>query len=247
MAAHSIRVDPDKDRSQVRSSSNWRDSDRGLGMCREQRWYCRICGSSLLFFLLASTLLLSACGGGSGGAGDGGGVGGGGGGGEGGGGGGGGGSSTPTITLVTPSQLMAAAVPTNPTVYGSNFTTASVVEINGAKIQTTFQSSTELWGFPASGQLASPGVYSIAVSDPAGNSNAVSLTVYSPTQGPQPFLALPGYYTGPQQSPAAIAVRDLNGDGRVDVVLSAGMNTSNIAVLLAQPDGTLGADRKSVV
>jgi hypothetical protein len=138
--------------------------------------------------------------------------------------------------------MMTFAAPTTTVkVYGSNFTSASVVEVNGTAVGTSFQSSTELWGTPAPGELDTPGSYSITVSDPAGPSNAGLLTVYYPTQGPLPFLALPGYYTGPQQSPAAIAVADLNGDGRADVVLSAGMNTSNIAVLLGQPDGTLGA------
>jgi hypothetical protein len=126
-------------------------------------------------------------------------------------------------------------------VYGSNFTSASVVEVNGAAVTTSFQSSTELWGTPNPGQLDAPGNYSITVNNSTAQSNALPLTVYYPTQGPQPFLALPGYYTGPQQSPAAIAVADVNGDGRTDVVLTAGMNTSNIAVLLGQADGTLGA------
>jgi hypothetical protein len=140
--------------------------------------------------------------------------------------------------------MASVAASTNAIVYGSNFTQSSKVEINGTAVDTTYQSSTELWSFPTAGQLAAPGAYSINVSDGSQQSNTVSLTVYSPKQGPQPFLALPGYYTGPQQKPAPIAIGDVNGDGLADVVVgTADEGTTDIAVLLGQSDGSLSAPK----
>jgi len=192
----------------------------------------------LLAVVLLEVGLLSfaACGGGTGGDRNGGGEGGG------SGGGGGGGNSGPSISLVTPSQITTFTAPTTePIIYGSGFTSASKVEINGTAVDTSFQSSTELFSFPASDILVSPGVYLITVSDPSGNSNAVPLTVYAPKQGPNPFLALPGYYTGAQEIPTAIAIGDLNEDGRADIVTSSGPTGTAIALMLGQSDGTLSA------
>jgi hypothetical protein len=57
----------------------------------------------------------------------------------------GGGNNAPTITSVAPSQVM-TSVATSITlyVYGTNFSTNSVIDVNGAPINTSFQSSTEL-------------------------------------------------------------------------------------------------------
>lgn len=160
-----------------------------------------------------------------------------------GGGGGGGSNNAPTITLVTPSQAMTSvAASLNPAVYGTNFTPSSKIEINGAMVDTSYQSPNELWGFLSSGQLALPGVYSIDVKDPGGKSSAVSLTVYYPRQGPQSFTALPGYYTGPQFKPTPIAVADFNHDGLADIVTGiTDQGDTDIAVLFGQADGSLGA------
>lgn len=126
-------------------------------------------------------------------------------------------------------------------VYGSNFTSASVIDVNGAAIETSFQSPTKLIGTPSHSEFGMSGNYSITVSDPNGKSNSASITIYSPKLGPQPFIALPAFFTADQVLPLGLAVGDVNGDGRADVVLSAGPNQAGIAVLQGQPDGSLGA------
>jgi len=128
-------------------------------------------------------------------------------------------------------------------VYGANFSFNSVIEVNGTPLTTSYQSTTELWGFPSpnGNELGAPGVYSITVNDSASHSNAVTVTVYSPKQGPQPFVALPAYSTGPQEIPTPIAMADVNGDGLADLIIGTTGGTSNIAVLLGQSNGTLGA------
>ncbi len=88
-------------------------------------------------------------------------------------------------------------------------------------------------------------MYSIGVADGGLQSNTVSLTVYSPKQGPQPFVALPSYYAGPQQHPTPIAVGDVNRDGLADVVVGTAGGTSDIAVLLGQATGMLAAPQYS--
>jgi hypothetical protein len=85
-------------------------------------------------------------------------------GGSGGNGGGGGSSNNPTTSLVAPSQAMSTmAVSLNPTVFETNFTPSSKIEISGTTIDTSYQSPTEPWGFLSPGQLALPGVYSVTV------------------------------------------------------------------------------------
>jgi len=171
------------------------------------------------------------------------------GGGSGGSGGGGvGHGAAPTITSVTPAQVTTFAAPTTTIrVYGTDFTSGSVVQVNGAAITSSFQSSTELWGLPTQGQqIVNPGTYSITVNDSTGQSNALPFTVYYPRQGPMPFPALPGYYTGFEQRPFGVAVGDVNGDGRADLVVGVENDESigsNLAVLLGQADGTLGSPR----
>jgi hypothetical protein len=129
------------------------------------------------------------------------------------------------------------------TVYGSNFTTSSVVMLDGATVDTFFVSSSELSAIPMPSQVAVLGTYSVLVSDPTGQSNTFSLTVYSPSQGPQPFLALPGYRIGNQESPGIIAMADVNGDGLDDVITNGPVSpgSPSIAVLFGQRDGTLSA------
>lgn len=188
----------------------------------------RVCAAALL-------VLSVACGGGGGS------TSGSGGNGSGGGGGGGGKNLPPTLAVVTPSQVNTNAAPAiNPIVYGSGFTNLSEVEINGTGVTTLFQSSSELWTLTPFGTLATPGVYAITVNGPYGESNALPVTVYTPEQGPQPFIALPGYSPGVENPPSAIATADFNGDGRDDVVINAGTSGLGIAVMLGQANGELG-------
>jgi len=179
-------------------------------------------------------LLLVACGGGGSSGGSGG----------SGGNGGGGGSVGPAIQLIAPSEVMVFAAPSMTlTVFGSHFTNSSVVMLNGAAVDTFFVSSTELSAIPMPSQVAAVGTYTVLVNDPAGQSNTSSLTVYSPSQGLQPFLALPGYRIGNQEFPGVIAMADVNNDGLDDVITNGPVSSGSpsIAVLYGQRDGTLSA------
>lgn len=184
-------------------------------------------------------LLFGACGGG--GSSSGGGAGG-----SGGGGGGGGGQKGPQIRYVTPSMMTTIVTTggaTNPQVHGSGFTTSSVVTINGTPVNTTFQSSTLVSTSLSTGTITAAGVYSVAVIDPAGTSNAVPITVYVEQQGPNLFNALTGYYSGVLFRPTAIATGDFNGDGHADIVTTTtigGAVGNSVSVQFGQADGSLG-------
>lgn len=83
---------------------------------------------------------------------------------------GGGGSSAPTISGISPTT--AAAMPVDMTVNGSNFTAQSTVMFDGVSQATTFVDATKLT-CTISG-AASSGNFEVYVSDPAGDSNAVT-------------------------------------------------------------------------
>ena len=153
--------------------------------------------------------------------------------------GGGSGANVPAISMVSPANVMVGAGLAGFTVIGSNFTPTSQVIFNGAVADTFYQSSTKLTAQPAPNPFGNVGTYGVIVKDTAGKSNQVSLTVYAPTQGPEPFSALSGYPMGGSESP--IAVGDIDGDGLADVITigPAVLNSPTIAILRGQRDGTL--------
>ena len=89
--------------------------------------------------------------------------------------------------------------------------------------------------------MPSFGSYSVAVSDSGALSNSVSVVVYPPVEGIQPFQALSAYFVGAGHGPGAIAMADVDGDGLVDVILNgpSAPNQLDIAILKGQSDGSL--------
>ena len=86
----------------------------------------------------------------------------------------------PTITSITPNTAVVGSTPTV-TVTGTGFTVASVVNVDGAPIPSTFVSATQLTGAVPAGAPA--GVYSVTVFNPTpggGTSNAVTFTLTNP-------------------------------------------------------------------
>ncbi|GAB2717915.1 hypothetical protein GCM10011495_34080 [Hymenobacter frigidus] len=86
----------------------------------------------------------------------------------------------PTITSITPNTAVVGSSPTV-TLIGTGFTAASVVNVDGAPIPSTFVSATQLTGTVPAGAPA--GVYSVTVVNPTpggGTSNAVTFTLTNP-------------------------------------------------------------------
>jgi len=130
-------------------------------------------------------------------------------------------------------------------VYGTNLTADARVYFDGASVQSISNGSGILeaelpieMGFTA-------GVHQVSVHQSSGDSNTLTLTVYSPVQGPQPFNAIPGYFPG-FTGTGDLAMADLNGDGYADVIMvgpmvNIGSSSVNcLAIVFGRPDGQLG-------
>lgn len=110
--------------------------------------------------------------------------------GGGGGNGGGGGQSNPVPTLVAldPASTAAAGPGFYLTVYGTGFTSSSVVRWNGSDLTTTFVSSSQVFALIGAASRSSSGTFPITVFNPApggGLSNASSVLVGPVPAAPQ--------------------------------------------------------------
>jgi hypothetical protein len=90
-------------------------------------------------------------------------------------------ATNPTLTAISPTSATAGSGPVTLTATGSNFTSASEVQVNGANRATTFVSSTQLTATLTAADLASAGSLSITVNTPGGGTSAaLSFTVNNP-------------------------------------------------------------------
>ncbi len=89
----------------------------------------------------------------------------------------------PVLTNVTPRSTQVNSGPVQLTLTGTDFSTDSVVRLNGADIPTTFVSANELLATIAAGSLGQPGIVAITVFSPTpggGSSQAESFFVLQP-------------------------------------------------------------------
>jgi hypothetical protein len=187
--------------------------------------------SNRLISVIASgivlTFVLSGCGGGGGSS-------------SGGGGGGGGGGSGPSISLLSPSIVMTGLPIGEVFVYGSGFTDRSLVLIDGVPViqavlvaPDTLQAQTDVSLF------ATAGTHQVSVQNGGQTSNVVTLTVYSPKQGPFVMQAMPAFVVGGNIT-SVIVSADVNGDGLADAIMTGPLtNSESIAIVYGQTDGLL--------
>ena len=96
----------------------------------------------------------------------------------------------PTITSLSPNSIAAGSAALTLTVNGANFVPGAVVNWSGAARQTTFINSTQLTAQIPSTDLASVGMSTVTVSNPApggGTSNALTFSITPPN--PVPVLS----------------------------------------------------------
>ena len=74
----------------------------------------------------------------------------------------------PTITAISPTSVAVGIVAPTLTVSGSNFVSGSVIEFNGAPLNTNYISPTELSATIPAVYLASASTYAVYVSNPGG-------------------------------------------------------------------------------
>jgi hypothetical protein len=167
-------------------------------------------------------LALCGCGGGSGGS-------------------GGGGGTTPTIATLSPTNLMVGVPLGTLLVTGSNFTSDALVQIDGQEVSTVMLNPQTLQAEVGSSFGNTVATHQITVQQNNATSNAVSLTVYAPQQGPFVMNAIPGFLVGTESDAPWIAVADVNGDGFADVIMPNDVpnGPGGIAIMLGQSNGSL--------
>jgi trimeric autotransporter adhesin len=91
---------------------------------------------------------------------------------------------TPVVTSVTPATIVAGSPATNVTINGTGFVAASIADFNGAALQTTFSSATQLAAVLPAGDLDNGALATITVSNPSpggGVSSGARFTVDNPS------------------------------------------------------------------
>jgi YVTN family beta-propeller protein len=88
----------------------------------------------------------------------------------------------PTITTISPTTAVAGGAAFTLTINGTNFVAASIVSFGGAAATTTFVNSSQLTAAIPASSIASTGMQSVTVTNPApggGTSNAKTVTITS--------------------------------------------------------------------
>jgi hypothetical protein len=126
-------------------------------------------------------------------------------------------------------------------VSGSNFNSDALVQIDGQAVSTVILDPKTLQAEVSPSFDNTVATHQITVQESAGTSNAVSLAVYAPQQGPFVMNAIPGFLVGTESNAPWIAVADVNGDGFADVIMPNDVpnGTGGIAILLGQSNGSL--------
>ena len=127
------------------------------------------------------------------------------------------------------------------TVNGAWFVPASVVNWNGSPRATTFVSSVQLTAAILASDIATASTAAVTVVNPSpggGVSNTLFFSIAAP-EASVSFLPAVTYSSGGSGAypvDRTIAVADVNGDGKPDIVMTNGGGT--VAVLLGNGDGT---------
>ncbi len=106
----------------------------------------------------------------------------------------------PSLTSISPASAVVGSGPITLTATGSNFTPASVVQVNGASRSTGFVNGTQLTATLTAADLSNAGFLSITVASSGGTSAPLTFTVKNPVPSissvsPNPAISLLGGYT----------------------------------------------------
>ncbi len=147
--------------------------------------------------------------------------------------------SVPTLTNISPISTT-VGVGVTLTATGSNFSPGATVLFNGVALATSFTNSTQLTAPLPSIGVSSPGLYSVAVSNPApggSTSNTVNFTSYTSNPVPAVDALSPSIATASGTgftltltgaNFAAGAVLNFNGNSRTTTVVSSSQLTAAI-------------------
>ncbi len=128
------------------------------------------------------------------------------------------------------------------TVNGARFVKGATVDWNGAPLATTLVNGAQLTTSVPASEIAVAGTASVSVLNGGPGkaaSNVVYFTVTTPVISPL-FVNSNGSPPTNGLVTAPVAVGDFNGDGKLDVAISNGLN-KGVAILLGNGDGTFKA------
>jgi hypothetical protein len=126
------------------------------------------------------------------------------------------------------------------TVNGAGFVAASVVNWNGGPRATTFVSSSQLTAAIFASDIASASTAAVTVvnPNPVGVSNTQFFSIAVAGASVR-FLPAMTYYTGANSLASdSLAIADVNGDGKPDLIVTNSGGTGAIGVLLGNGNGT---------
>ncbi len=139
-------------------------------------------------------------------------------------------SNTPTVNYISPTSTFAGGAGLTLNVYGTNFTTSSVVTLSNSNRTTAYVGSGQLQAAVLSADLDTAIVYNVGVTNPppgGGASNTVPLTVTNPP----PSIAL--------ISPLTILVPTSgNNDGTTITISGNGFDLASVVYYNGQPRTT---------
>lgn len=102
-------------------------------------------------------------------------------------------SAVLALGAVYPASVVAGGPGFVLAVVGTGFVVSSAVTWNGAPLPTTYVSPTELTATVSAADIASPGAASISVQNPAGTSNALTLTIGAASKEAVSFQITPSH------------------------------------------------------
>jgi hypothetical protein len=152
------------------------------------------------------------------------------------------------VPLVNQPLIPDVAAPGSPqitlSVNGTGFVSGATVNWNGTALATTFVSQAQLTATVPAYDIANAGTTTITVTNPGpggGTSNAQSVSVTQPVTSVA-FARAVTYASGGLY-PATVVLADVNGDGKLDLLVLNGCADSNctngsVGVLLGNGDGT---------
>ena len=124
-------------------------------------------------------------------------------------------------------------------VSGTGFVPASVITWNGSPRTTNYISSSQLTATISASDIATAGTAAVTVVNPSpggGPSNVVFFEITNPNAN----ISFGRSDLAVGTNPAAVAAGDVNGDGKLDLMI-ANSGSNNVSVLLGNGDGTFQA------
>jgi hypothetical protein len=124
------------------------------------------------------------------------------------------------------------------TLNGTGFVSGSIVNWNGSPRASSYGSASQLTATILASDIATPSTASVTVTNPSPGGGASNTLFFEITTSAPPVPSTSGTF-GTDSEPAWIAVADLNGDGKQDLVTANVFDT--VSVILGNGDGTFKA------